>query len=290
MIDLHTHSTASDGTFSPSQLIDYAHKQNLQAIALTDHDSVNGISEAQEEAKKLGIIFIPGIEISIDWPTGEFHLLGLGLKSLSPELKKIIKFLEEERCERNKKMATKLQDCGININYEELVDFYHTENIGRPHFAAMMFKKGLVKQRQQAFDLYFAKGRPCYVERKGADLEESVKAIKASGGIPIQAHPMSMYVSWGKMDATMEEVISKGVEGLEAYHPGVRYSEARRLEELGKKMNIIVTAGSDFHGEKIRADRKIGYTAGKIKIEDKYFFENLKPVLDKLHPDYWFES
>lgn len=290
MIDLHTHSTASDGSLSPSELVNYAHEKGVQVLAITDHDSVQGISQAQEEAKKIGLTFIPGIEISIDWPTGEFHLLGLGLKNQSAELKKIIDFLEQERFNRNIQMIQKLNECGIDITYEELVEHFHTENLGRPHFAELMVKKDYVKQRQQAFDLYFAKDRKCYVDRKGANLEESVNAIKKSGGIPIQAHPMSMYVSWGKMENTMIEIQSKGVKGLEAYHPGVRLSEADRLEELGKKLGMIITAGSDFHGEKIRADRKIAYSAGKKKIEDRFFFEELKPELDKLHEDYWFEG
>lgn len=289
MIDLHTHSTASDGSLSPSELVNYAHGKGIQVLALTDHDCIDGILEAQEEAKKIGLTFIPGIEISVDWPTGEFHLLGLGLKNQSSELKKIIDFVEQERVNRNVLMAQKLQECGINITYEELVEHFHTENLGRPHFAELMVQKGYIKQRQQAFDLYFAKDRKCYVDRKGAPLEESVKAIKKSGGIPVQAHPMSMYVSWGKMENTMIEIQSAGVQGLEAYHPGVRLSEALRLEELARKLDMIVTAGSDFHGEKVRADRKIGYSAGKKKIEDRFFFEELKPKLDKLHQDYWFE-
>ncbi len=290
MIDLHTHSTASDGSLSPSELVNYAYQKGIQVLALTDHDSVGGILEAQKEAKKIGLKFIPGIEISVDWPTGEFHLLGLGLKNQSAELKKIIDFVEQERFNRNILMAQKLQECGINITYQELVDYFHTENLGRPHFAELMVKKGYIKQRQQAFDLYFAKDRKCYVDRKGANLEESVKAIKKSGGVPVQAHPMSMYVSWGKMENTMIEIQKTGVQGLEAYHPGVRLSEAVRLEELAKKLDMIVTAGSDFHGEKVRADRKIGYSAGKKKIEDRFFFEELKPKLDKLHEDYWFEE
>lgn len=290
MIDLHTHSTASDGSLSPSELVNYAHSKGIQVLALTDHDSVGGILEAQEEAKKIGLTFIPGIEISVDWPTGEFHLLGLGLKNQSSELKKIIDFVEQERFNRNILMAQKLRDCGINITYEELVEHFHTENLGRPHFAELMVQKGYIKQRQQAFDLYFAKDRKCYVDRKGAPLEESVKAIKKSGGIPVQAHPMSMYISWGKMENTMIEIQSAGVQGLEAYHPGVRLSEALRLEELARKLDMIVTAGSDFHGEKVRADRKIGYSAGKKKIEDRFFFEELKPKLDKLHQDYCFEE
>lgn len=283
MIDLHTHSTASDGTYTPAQLMEYAHARNINAIALTDHDSIDGIIEAQKKARELSMEFIPGIELSIQWPTGEFHLLGLGLQSPSKELLGAIDFLRQERDNRNIKMAQKLQEQGIAITYEEVVEKAGTKTIGRPHFASLMIEKGFIRQRQQAFDQYFAKGRPCYVERTGLDLEDAVKAIKTSGGIPVQAHPLSMYVSWGKMENTMIDIQMHGVEGLEAWHPGTRVSEAYRLEELARKLGMTATAGSDFHGEKVRADRKIGYTAGKSKIEDKFWYEELKPALEKIH-------
>ena len=283
MIDLHTHSTASDGTYTPAQLMEYAHARNINAIALTDHDSIDGIIEAQKKARELSMEFIPGIELSIQWPTGEFHLLGLGLQSPSKELLGAIDFLRQERDNRNIKMAQNLQEQGIAITYEEVVEKAGTKTIGRPHFASLMIEKGFIRQRQQAFDQYFAKGRPCYVERTGLDLEDAVKAIKTSGGIPVQAHPLSMYVSWGKMEDTMIDIQMHGVEGLEAWHPGTRVSEAYRLEELARKLGMTATAGSDFHGEKVRADRKIGYTAGKSKIEDKFWYEELKPALEKIH-------
>lgn len=283
MIDLHTHSTASDGTYTPAQLMEYAHARNINAIALTDHDSIDGIIEAQKKARELSMEFIPGIELSIQWPTGEFHLLGLGLQSPSKELLGAIDFLRQERDNINIKMAQKLQEQGIAITYEEVVEKAGTKTIGRPHFASLMIEKGFIRQRQQAFDQYFAKGRPCYVERTGLDLEDAVKAIKTSGGIPVQAHPLSMYVSWGKMEDTMIDIQMHGVEGLEAWHPGTRVSEAYRLEELARKLGMTATAGSDFHGEKVRADRKIGYTAGKSKIEDKFWYEELKPALEKIH-------
>ncbi|MCR5319282.1 MAG: PHP domain-containing protein [Treponema sp.] len=283
MIDLHTHSTASDGTFSPAELVRYAKEKGICALALTDHDTTDGLLEAQAEAIKAGIEFVPGIELTVQWPTGEFHLLGLGLRHKSAELARATDFLKGERNRRNMKMAEKLREMGVEITYEEVYERFKTKNIGRPHFASYMAEKGIVKQRQVAFDKYFAKGRPCYVDREGLDLEVAVEAIKTSGGIPVQAHPLSMYVSWGKMDATMEMIRDKGVMGLEAWHPGVRISEAERLEELGKTLGMVVTAGSDFHGEKLRADRHIGFAAGKLKIQDRFWLENLKPALQKIH-------
>ncbi len=283
MIDLHTHSTASDGTCTPSQLISYAAEKNVSVIALTDHDNLDGILEAQSKAKELGIEFIPGIEISIEWPSGEFHLLGLGLKKAGKKLLETIEFLKSERDSRNKKIIQKLSEQNINISYEELIEKAGTKTIGRPHFAKLLMEKGIIKKTQQAFDLFFAKGRPCYVSKTGENLKKAVEAIKESGGIPVQAHPMSMYVSWGKMEETMLEIKKAGVEGLEAHHPGIRLSEARRLEELAQVLGMFTTAGSDFHGEKVRADRKIGHSSGGYKIEDKFWTEQLKPALEKIH-------
>ena len=283
MIDLHTHSTASDGALSPSDLVDFAAKKGISVLAITDHDTVSGLAEGQEAAKKAGLVFVPGIEVSIQWPTGEFHLLGLGLKKCSKELRAIINFLREERINRNKKMALKLQEAGVNISYEEVSEKFNTENVGRPHFAKVMVEKGMIKNPQQAFDRYFAKGRPCYVDRVGADLNEAVMAIESSGGIPVQAHPLSMYVSWGRLEGVLRDIADSGVKGFEAWHPGVRISEAERLEKIAHSMGLIVTAGSDFHGEKVRADRKIGQTAGKSKINDRFWQEELEVALKRIH-------
>lgn len=280
MIDLHTHSNASDGTYSPKELVDHASEKGLSVLALTDHDTVDGLKEASEEAAKVGITFVPGIEINIEWPTGEFHLLGLGLKSVSQELSTIISDLQQKRNTRNIEMISKIQEAGIPLTLEELTARFHTDSLGRPHFAELMVEKGIVKNRQAAFDKYLAKGRPFYIKHEGADLSEAIQAIESSGGVPVQAHPLSMYVSWGKMENTMTSIHEQGVVGLEAYHPGVRVAEGERLEKLARKLNMIVTAGSDFHGEKIRADRHLGFTTGGKKIEDRFWTEELLPLLN----------
>ncbi len=283
MIDLHTHTTASDGTYSPSGLLRYASGKGISVLAITDHDTTSGLAEAQAEADRLEMTFVPGIEITINWPTGEFHLLGLGLTHTSAELQEIVDYLHEERINRNKKMIDRLAENGVQISYDEIREKFNTENIGRPHFAQLMVEKGFVKHRQVAFDKYFAKGRPCYVDREGADLKDAVEAIKSSGGVPVQAHPLSMYVSWGKMDETMAMIKSKGVMGMEAWHPGVRISEAERLRDLAGKLGMAVTGGSDFHGEKVRADRFLGHAAGNLKIEDSLWYDSLGPLLEDVH-------
>ncbi|MBP5157730.1 MAG: PHP domain-containing protein [Treponema sp.] len=282
MVDLHSHSTASDGCYSPSELVSKAVASGLSVLALTDHDNCSGLLEAQEAAGRQGLTFVPGIEINIAWPTGEFHLLGLALKTLSPSLRDIIAFLEDDRNRRNEAMAQKLRENGVDIRVDELRTAFDTKELGRPHFAAMLVQKGYVKTRQQAFDKYFAKGRPCFVDKEGADLATAVAAIQDSGGIPVQAHPLSMFVSWGKIPDKIAEVKAAGVMGLEAWHPGARISEAERLEELARSLGMIATGGSDFHGEKVRSDRRLGFSSGGLKIKDSFFYEQLLPLVRKL--------
>ena len=280
MIDLHTHSTASDGVLSPAQLVQHAAEKKLTVLALTDHDTTAGMQEARIEAEKQGITFLGGIEITVQWTSGEFHLLGLGLTHTSDKLSDLIQFLKDARYQRNSQMAQKLREQGVDITLEEVQARFDIPNIGRPHFAAVLQEKGIVRHRQQAFERYFAKGRPCYVDRTGADLDAAIQAIVTSGGVPVLAHPLSLYVSWGRMEETMCSIRDHGVKGLEAWHPGARVAEAERFEQMAHKLGMCVTAGSDYHGEAIRADRHIGYTCGKKAIEDKYYFDELKPVLD----------
>lgn len=281
MIDLHVHTTASDGQYSPSQIIEKASEKNIKAIAITDHDTVDGLEEAKKAAKKFKIDFIPGVELNINFPTGEFHLLGLGFTTISSSLTGILESLVKNREIRNLQMIEKMQNDGIDINIEEITKDFPETVIGRPHLAAELVKKGIVKTNQQAFDQYLARGRKWYVDRVGTNLDEAIVAIKESGGVPIIAHPMSLYLSWGKMDDVFKDFYDRGVVGLEAFHPGARVTECLRLEELAEKLGMIVTAGSDFHGEKIRADRKLGHTCGNKKIDDKYYYQ-LKNYLESL--------
>ena len=278
MIDLHVHTTASDGQYTPSQIIEFAHDKNIGVIAITDHDTVAGIDEGRKAAKKLGVTFVPGTELNISFPTGEFHLLGLGFKQISPSLTILLDNLVKNRELRNVQIIEKMREGGVDITLEEMQADFPDTVLGRPHFAAELVKKKVVKTRQQAFDRYLAKGRPWYVQRVGSNLDEAIVTIKESGGVPVIAHPMSLYLSWGKLPDALQDFYERGVMGLEAFHPGARVTECLRLEELGRKIGYFITAGSDFHGEKIRADRKLGHTCGGRKIEDDVW-EKIKDIL-----------
>lgn len=279
MIDLHSHSTASDGQYSPSELIQKALSEGVRVLALTDHDTVAGHEEASEAAKKAGIVFIPGTELQIEWPTGEFHLLGLGIMPGSKKLSSIISYLQDERKRRNLLIVQKMRDGGVDITMDEMEELFAGQTVGRPHFADFLVLKKIVKTRQEAFDKYFARGRPWYIPRKGAGLQEAVEAILDASGVPVIAHPLSLYISWGKLENTLRGIYDSGVQGLEAWHPGVRVVDAERLEAIARKIGFFVTAGSDFHGEKVRAERRLGHTSGGKAIEDRFWTEELRPHL-----------
>lgn len=281
MVDLHTHSNISDGILNPIGLISYASRQNLSAIALTDHDSTDGIEDAAKQAEIEGIDFIPGVELTISWPTGEFHLLGLGIKKVSPRLAEIIENLQRDRIGRNKQMIGKMQQDGLDVSYEELVSSVDAKCIGRPHVAEYLMNKKLVSSRQDAFNKYIAKGRPYYVEKTGCNVDEAITAIVESGAVPVLAHPLSLYVSWGKMESTLADLKERGIAGIEAFHPSAKLNDCLRLEELGKKLGFCITAGSDYHGETVRSDRHLGYTVNNRQIEDKFYYEELKPLIEK---------
>ncbi len=278
MIDLHVHTTASDGQYTPSQIIQMASEKNISTLAITDHDTVAGLEEGAKAAEQNHITFIPGTELNISYPTGEFHLLGLGFKKISPSLEELLAALVKNREIRNVQIIEKMREAGVDITLEEMYADFPDTVLGRPHFAAELVKKKVVKTRQQAFDRYLAKGRPWYVARVGSNLDEAIVAIKESGGVPVIAHPMSLYLSWGKLPDALQNFYERGVMGLEAFHPGARVTECLRLEELAQKIGYFITAGSDFHGEKIRGDRKLGHTCGGRKIEDETW-EKIKDII-----------
>jgi len=280
MIDLHSHSTASDGSLSPSELVSYAASKGVTVLALTDHDTLDGLAECGTACKNSGITFVPGVELNIDWPIGEFHLLGLSLKAVSPSLTALLKDLQESRIERNRKIVETMNNDGIPVSFEALSKHYDTKSLGRPHIADFLVKNKIVKTAQQAFDRFLGKGRPYYVGRQGLDLDEAISAIVDSGGIPVLAHPMSLYVSWGKIEPVLTDLFARGIKGLEAWHPGARVAECMRLEEMGRKLGFFITAGSDFHGEQVRKDRKIGHTAGMKKIDNRFWTEELEPAVN----------
>jgi predicted metal-dependent phosphoesterase TrpH len=275
LVDLHTHSSASDGSFSPAELIAEAARQGLCALALTDHDTISGLEEAGKAARKTGLRFIPGIELQIKWNhdsgenSGEFHLLGLGLYSPSPGFLETVADLAQRRENRNLEILERMHELSIDISYDEVKTLGGGHSIGRPHFAALLVKRRIVRNIEQAFSLYLGRGKALYVPKAGLEFERAVSIIKESGGMAVLAHPMSLYVSWGRLPDLIKDLKDKGLDGIEAWHPTAKVGSCKRLEELGKSLNLVITAGSDFHGAR-RPDRKLGITAGGRKIDASF--------------------
>ncbi|MCX7655777.1 MAG: PHP domain-containing protein, partial [Treponemataceae bacterium] len=222
-----------------------------------------------------GIQFIPGVEIEIPWQPGEFHLLGLGLYRISISLEEALHYLEKERQRRNQRIVQKMQEMGIPASYEEVCQGIPGP-IGRPHFARFLVERRIVKTKEQAFLRYLAKGRALYVPKGALELSRAVHCITESGGIPILAHPLSLYISWGKLPGILEELKEQGIRGIEAWHPTARVIECERLEKLGKSLGFLLSAGSDYHGSS-RPERQLGRTAGNRIIEDHWASPFLPP-------------
>jgi 3',5'-nucleoside bisphosphate phosphatase len=272
MIDLHTHSTASDGSYAPSALVGLALERGLTALALTDHDSVAGIPEAEAAASGTALRLIRGVEIEIAFGPGEFHLLGLRLERLDGELAEVLARLFKAREERNGRILDKMRDAGFAATMDDLRAEAGEGTAGRPHIAALLVKRKAVRTRQEAFDRYLAKGRPFYEGKECLELEEAMRIVRESGGLAVVAHPLSLFVSWTRLGSLMDEWKELGIDGIEAYHPTAKIGHCRRVEKMARERGFRVTAGSDFHGA-IRPDRKLGRTAGKLVIGDEYLAE-----------------
>jgi predicted metal-dependent phosphoesterase TrpH len=279
VVDLHTHSNASDGDFSPAQLITEGKKKGITVLALTDHDTIGGLEDAQSEADAIGVRFIPGIEISINWkrsagvcglgPGGEMHLLGLGIKTPSPAFTAGIAELSRRRKERNLKILDNMNALGIEASWDDILTgaSVSAHSIGRPHFANFLVKKKIVRNRDQAFARYLKPGKPLYVPKAGLPFGQAVAIIRESGGIPVLAHPMSLYVAWGCLSDLVKVLKSQGLMGIEAWHPIAKAKDCCRLEEMGRSIGLYITEGSDFHGT-TRLGRSLGISNKQRQISD----------------------
>lgn len=269
MLDLHTHSTASDGSLSPAELAAKAAASGLSAFALTDHDTVAGLPEAAKAATGLGLRFVPGIEIEIAFEPGEFHLLGLDIRVDDPGMLKLAGRLAGARDDRNRRMVELLNADGIEVDYAELEAMAGGASIGRPHIADYLVKKKVVRTKQAAFDRYLAKGRPYYLRKACIELGEALEIVHAAGGLAFVAHPLSLFASWKRLGVLFAEWREAGLDGIEAWHPIARVRDCERLAALARESGFRVSAGSDYHGS-AHPERRLGRTAGDKPIGDEF--------------------
>lgn len=252
--DLHIHTTASDGMLSPSEVVDWAVKKRLSAIAITDHDSTLGIEEAIKRSKAYdSILVIPGIELSSDFEGEEVHILGYFIDYNNDELIKLTKDLRESRLIRGEKMVEKLRENGINISIEEVRELTDEDFIGRPHIARVLLSKGYVEGIGEAFDKYIGKDKPAYVNRFKPSLKGAIDLIHNAGGVAVLAHPGII-----KKDLIIEKAIAMGIDGIETFHSKHDYEIINKLQDMAKEYSLICTGGSDCHGHFVEDEILLG--------------------------------
>lgn len=247
--DLHTHSNASDGSYAPAELIKLAAEQGIQTLALTDHDTVSGVAAALQAGERFGVKVIPGVEISIDFAPGTMHVCGYFLDIDHAELKNGLAFVQAARRNRNPKIIAKLNALGMAITLDEVKAVAGPDQVGRPHFARVLVQKGYVKSTQEAFDRYLAKGAPAYLDKVRLPLERAVAMINAAGGVAVLAHPVTLKLN--SRQAYLDKISAlqaAGIAGIEAFNSYQSAAENRQFYEIARKLNLLVTAGSDFHG------------------------------------------
>lgn len=263
-IDLHTHSTCSDGTLSPSEVVKLAKEKGLSAIALTDHDTVDGLPEAIEAGKKYGIEVITGIEFSVNTDT-EMHILGLGFNIDCPHIREVLDKMIIEREKRNYIVIEKLAELGMYITIEDIHAEATSPVTGRSQIAKAMMKKGYVSSLKEAFDEYLYFGRPAFVERHSLTPEEAIELIHKSGGKAFLAHLNQT----GKTDEELYTILSNlkkaGLDGVEGYYTEYTEDMNCRYRKMAEDIGLLLSGGSDFHGTN-KDGYEIGIGKGNLKI------------------------
>lgn len=241
-VDLHSHSTASDGAFAPAVVVQEAHKAGLAAIALTDHDTTAGLAEAEAEGKRLGIRVVPGVELSAVEEAQETHILGLHLGSTAP-IDARLADLRDMRRSRAAKIVDLLNANGVRITFESVLEQAGTAAIGRPHVARALIAEGWAVDARDAFDRYLAAGRPGYVAKDQLTMHDAIALIHAAGGIAVVAHP-----GQNGTRERIEALIGDGLDGVEVRHPGHSNEDMLRLMALVEHFGLVPSGGSDWHG------------------------------------------
>ena len=246
VIDLHTHSTASDGIYAPAELLRQAHTIGLRVLALTDHDTTNGLDEASATAQHLGIDFIPGIEINTDVGSDEIHVLGYYPEYQRPEFQHILQILRDARVRRGQRMVELLHEQGIAVSWDRVREIAQG-SVGRPHVAKALVEAGVVKTIGEAFDKYIGKGCPAYVPRYKLAPIDAICLIRSAKGLPVMAHPINL-PGLDELCKWLPELIEAGLIGLETYYGPYTEAEELQLRALADQYHLIPTGGTDFHG------------------------------------------
>ncbi|MGD8561801.1 MAG: PHP domain-containing protein [Desulfarculaceae bacterium] len=266
LIDLHTHTTASDGSLTPSQVVAAAKEAGLRAVAITDHDNISGLEEAIATGADLGLEVIPGVEISVEGEQkGGIHVVGLFLDHKNAALGEGLERLQQARAQRNPQIAARLQELGMDITMEQVRQYAGSGQVGRPHFAQALIESGYVQNRQEAFNRFLAADKPAYVPKFRFSPSEAMSLLRGAGAVPILAHPGLLNLPWAELEALLRRFIDQGLEGLEAYYSEHDQATSRRLVSLAARLGLAVSGGSDFHGLP-KPDISLGLGKGDMRI------------------------
>ncbi len=269
-IDLHVHSTASDGTLTPSEVVDRAASVGLSAFALTDHDTLHGVHSAKERAawhKAQGhpVEVYPGVEISAAYKKRDIHILGLLVDESNEILERTLSASVENRNRRNDKIIEKFAELGITLTMEELQEGAPGSVITRAHFARALLRRGLVSTIQEAFEKYVGDNGPCYVAREYMSPEQAISLIKKAGGVPVLAHPLLYNLPHDELYALVDRLKKAGLKGIEVYYSNNRGQDEANVKALANHFNLVATGGSDFHGA-MKPAIELGIGRGNLKI------------------------
>ncbi len=242
-VDLHIHTTVSDGTSTPRQVVQIAAQRKLRAIAITDHDTVGGIEEAKAEGLRSGIEVIPGVEINTDYNHQEIHILGYFIRYEDHKLLTHLESLQNARLARIRKMVDRLPGLGLPIELKRVLELAGEGSVGRPHIGMAMVEKGYVASVEEAFQRYLGLGRPAFVPRYALSPAEAVGIIRQAGGTAVWAHP-----GLAQRDYLIVELVEAGLRGLEVYYPEYTPDMVRHYLALARQYHLVVTGGSDYHG------------------------------------------
>ncbi|MBL8039600.1 MAG: PHP domain-containing protein [Nitrospira sp.] len=264
-LDLHLHTTHSDGSCTPTEVIGLAHQAGVTALAITDHDIMTGISEAITAGEHCGIEVIPGVEISSIMNQSELHILGYFLDWQDPILNERFKTLRDSRHRRNPQIIQRLQALGIDITYDEVLTTAGSDSVGRPHIARALMNKQVVSSAKEAFDRFLADGKPAYVPRDLPSPAEAIQWIKAAGGLAVLAHPTWVKLADRSLIELVRELKTAGLDGVEVYYSTHATRQTREYLSLTQQLGLLVTGGSDFHGL-TKPDINVGIGKGTLHI------------------------
>lgn len=277
MVDLHTHSTASDGTYTPSELVEYAVHKGLSAFALTDHDTISGLDEAIQTAKAYNIEVIPGIEFSTEYNGKDIHIVGLAIDYQNPFFVEKLERFIGSRDLRNEKMCQLLTEHGMEITLSQLNERFPNSVITRAHFARFMLEQNYIKKLETAFEKYIGDHGPCYVPREKVNPVQAIKLIREANGIPILAHPPLYKLPPKELEQLVAYLSQHSLMGIEAIYSTYNRADENQMRLLARQYQLAISGGSDFHG-KNKPYIDLGVGRGNLNVTDEVW-KNLKALL-----------